>query len=82
MGFFSSGSPHHHLKSVTSRSYKSRNSSPNLDTLNYPGSSEHPVSTTWSVTYETVKKEQQWNPIEISPVKDIPVTTSASVQGK
>lgn len=74
------GSPHLHLKSITSRSCRSRSSSPNVDVLPYRASSETPASS-WGA-YDVVKKEQQWNPIEIDPVKESHVTTTASVQGE
>lgn len=75
------GGVHHHLKSVSSRSSRSRSSSPNVDILNYRVSSEPPMSS-WSATYEPVKKEPQWNPIEINPAKEEPCTTTASIQGE
>ena len=75
--------PHPYLKSVTSRSSRSRSSSPNVDSLKYRGSSETAASL-WGAYEHTVKKEEaQWNPIEINnPVKESHVTTTASVQGE
>ncbi|CAL1271450.1 unnamed protein product [Larinioides sclopetarius] len=80
--------PHLQMKSFSPRSSRSPSSSPKVDLINFQVSSDPPVESlplalpvsTWSDAYESVKKERQWNPVEL-PSKVPTVTTSSSTHG-
>ncbi|GBN93509.1 hypothetical protein AVEN_161363-1 [Araneus ventricosus] len=75
------------MKSFSPRSSRSPSSSPKVDLINFQVSSDPPVEpmslpvSTWSDAFESVKKERQWNPVEL-PSKVPTVTTSSSIHGK
>ncbi|XP_015908791.1 runt-related transcription factor 3 [Parasteatoda tepidariorum] len=74
--------PHVQMKSVSSRSSRSRSSSPNVDSLFRGGSEPPPLpmllpESSWRDPYPKKEKERQWNPVELPPqVTTTPTTTT------
>ncbi|GFX19148.1 runt-related transcription factor 1 [Trichonephila clavipes] len=77
--------PHLQMKSISPRSSRSPSSSPKVNLLNFEVSSEPPVpltlpESTWNDAFDSMKKERQWNPVEL-PSKVPAVTTATSSHG-
>ncbi|GFU33861.1 hypothetical protein NPIL_697951 [Nephila pilipes] len=77
--------PHIQMKSISPRSSRSPSSSPKVDLLNFQVSSDPPApltlpESTWNDAFDSLKKERQWNPVEL-PSKVPAVTTATSSHG-